>query len=148
MKIKNFRDKIALSGIAVLSIGVALLIFTFVSAFGFLSDVMQILSTSDITQTFGNALSPLIATAIRIMYLGVMGWVASLITIRGVTIIANAPKTETGEAMKTQELQQTPIAQSKIQKLKWKGTEKTKPRAKSKEPQLVVMPLEEVEQPA
>jgi hypothetical protein len=148
MKIKNFRDKIALSGITVLAIGVALLVLTFGSAFGFLSHVMQILSTSDITQTFGNALSPLIASAIRIMYLGVMGWVASLITIRGVTIIANTPKTETTDAVKTQEPQQTPTANPQIQKLKWKGTEKTKPLAKSKDPQLVVMPLEELEQQA
>jgi hypothetical protein len=144
MKIQNFRDKIALSGITVLGIGVALLIFTFVSAYGFLTEVEQILSTQDLTQTFGATLAPLIATSIRIMYLGVMGWIASLITIRGVTIIANTPKTATGEDMKTQEPQQKPTPQS--QKPKGKVEEKAKPEAKPAEPQLVVIPLEEMEQ--
>ena len=143
MKIQNFRDKIALSGITVLSIGVALLIFTFVSAYGFLTEVVQILSTQDLTQTFGATLTPLIATSIRIMYLGVMGWIASLITIRGVTIIANTPKTATGEDVKTQEPQQKPAPQP--QKLKGKVEEKVKPEAIRGEPELVVIPLEEME---
>lgn len=144
MKIKNFRDKIALSGMTVLGIGVALLIFTFASAFGFLSDALQILSTSDLTQTFGNALSPLIATSIRIMYLGVMGWIASLITIRGVTVIANTPKTEIGEKVKTTE----PLQQVKTPPHKQKENmgEKTKPENRPNEPEFVVIPLEELEQ--
>lgn len=144
MKNKNFRDKIALSGITVLAIGIGLLIFTFASAYGFLTGVMQILSTQDLMQTFGDALSPLIATAIRIMYLGVMGWIASLITIRGVTIIANTPKTETGEAPKTPESQQTP--QPQLQKSKTKLEEKTKSETKPTGPELLVIPLEEMEQ--
>ena len=144
MKIQNFRDKIALSGITVLGIGVALLIFTFVSAYGFLTEVVQILSTQDLTQTFGATLAPLIATSIRIMYLGVMGWIASLITIRGVTIIANTPKTATGEDVKTQEPQQKPTQQP--QKLKGKVEEKVKPEDIRGEPELVVIPLEEMEQ--
>jgi hypothetical protein len=70
---KNFRDKIALSGITVLMIGVALLIFTFVSAYGFLTAGLSIITSQDLMQTFGEALAPLIATCIHIMYLGVMG---------------------------------------------------------------------------
>ncbi len=89
---KNFRDKITLSGIVVLVIGVALLIFTFISAYGFLTQSLEIIASEDLVQTFGEALAPLIATCIRIMYLGVMGWIGSLLTIRGVTIIAHAPK--------------------------------------------------------
>ncbi|PIX31789.1 hypothetical protein COZ60_02655, partial [Candidatus Bathyarchaeota archaeon CG_4_8_14_3_um_filter_42_8] len=71
---KNFRDKIALSGITVLMIGVALLIGTFVSAYGFLTQSLSIVASEDLVRTFGEALAPLIATCIRIMYLGVMGW--------------------------------------------------------------------------
>lgn len=89
---KNFRDKITLSGIAVLVIGVALLIFTFISAYGFLAQSLEIIASEDLVQTFGEALAPLIATCIRIMYLGVMGWIGSLLTVRGVTIIAHAPQ--------------------------------------------------------
>ncbi|MEM2080998.1 MAG: hypothetical protein QW744_01850 [Candidatus Bathyarchaeia archaeon] len=92
--LKNFKDKVAVSGITVLFIGIALLIFTFFSAYGFLTESIMPLSTKDLTQTFGEALGPLIAAAIHIMYLGVMGWVGSLITIRGVTIMINVAKAE------------------------------------------------------
>ena len=143
MKIQSFRDKIALSGITVLGIGVALLIFTFASSYGFLTEVVQILSTQDLMQTFGDALAPLIATSIRVIYLGVMGWIASLITIRGVTIIANTPKTATGEDVKTTEPQQKPRTQP--QKPKGQVEEEAKPEAKPAEPELVVIPLEEME---
>ncbi len=93
--LKNFRDRIALSGITVLMVGVVLLVFTFVSAYGFLTQNLSIIASQDFVQTFGEALAPLIATCIRVMYLGIMGWIGSLVTIRGVTIIAHAPKTQT-----------------------------------------------------
>ncbi|MEM4733258.1 MAG: hypothetical protein QXD70_01880 [Candidatus Bathyarchaeia archaeon] len=92
--LKNFKDKVAFSGITVLIIGIALLIFTFFSAYGFLTESIMPLSTKDLTQTFGEALGPLIAAAMHVMYLGVMGWIGSLITIRGVTIMINVTKTE------------------------------------------------------
>ncbi|MEM3579313.1 MAG: hypothetical protein QXL54_03710 [Candidatus Bathyarchaeia archaeon] len=88
------KEKITLSGMIVLGVGVALLIFTFLSAYGFLTQNLSIASSDDFVQTFGAALAPLIATCIRLMYLGVMGWVGSLLTIRGVTILVHAPKTE------------------------------------------------------
>lgn len=90
--LEKFTDKIVISGVTVLMIGVALLIFTFFSAYGFLTKGLSIIASEDLVQTFGKALSPLVATCIRIMYLGVMGWIGSLLTIRGVTIMAHAPK--------------------------------------------------------
>jgi hypothetical protein len=133
---ENFRDKIAVSGITVLGIGVALLIFTFFSAYTLLTADLSPISTQDLIQTFGEALGPLIATAIHIMYLGVMGWVSSLITIRGVTIITHTPKTET-EA--TQAPKQEPTVQPQKGKAK---PQKNQPS----EPELIVIPLEEMEQ--
>lgn len=124
---KNFRDKIALSGVAVLVIGVALLVFTFVSAYGFLTQSLEIIASEDLVQTFGEALAPLIATCIRIMYLGVMGWIASLLTIRGVTIIAHAPKMPAVVPKK-----QTAVKQKPPQKIK---TEQPREEAKPPEPQ-------------
>ena len=124
---KNFRDKITLSGIVVLVIGVALLIFTFISAYGFLAQSLEIIASEDLVQTFGEALAPLIATCIRIMYLGVMGWIASLLTIRGVTIIAHAPKMPAVVPKK-----QTAAKQKPPQKIK---TEQSKEEAKPPEPQ-------------
>jgi hypothetical protein len=133
---KNFKDKIALSGITVLAIGVALLIFTFFSAYGFLTTDLSPISTQDLVQTFGESLGPLIAAAIHIMYLGVMGWVSSLITIRGVTIMTHAPKTETG-------VPQAPQQKPQLQPQKTKA----KPEAKPTEPEMIAIPLEEMEIP-
>ncbi len=137
----NFRDKIAISGVTVLAIGITLLIFTFVSAFGFLYEGFQLISTQDLTQTFGEALGPLIAACIRVMYLGVMGWVGSLITIRGVTIINNAPKAEAALAQP----QQLPVQKLQPQPIRAKAQPQAQPEVKPNEPELVVIPLEEME---
>lgn len=131
---ETFKGKIAFSGVAVLAIGVALLVFTFASAFTFLTGNLQVLSSQDLAQTFGDSLAPLIAASIRIMYLGIMGWIGSLITIRGVTIIANAPKTELSEQQKT--------AQETIQKTQ-PIQQKTKT---STDLEFGAIPLEEMEQ--
>ena len=131
---KNLRDKIAISGITVLCIGVALLIITFVSAYGFLTADLSPISTQDLVQTFGEALGPLIAAAIHIMYLGVMGWIGSLITIRGVTLMTNAPKAETTSTAQTPQVPPQKVQQQPQQS-------KAKP-----ETELIVIPLEEMEQ--
>jgi len=133
--LKKFRDKIALSGVAVLSLGIALLIFTFISAYGFLTESFNIIATQDLVQTFGEALAPLIATCIRIMYLGVMGWIASLITIRGVTLITNSPKLEIIANPQKAEIEQPT-----------QSPQKTK-ESKTVKPELTVLPPEETIQP-
>ncbi|MEM3577994.1 MAG: hypothetical protein QXX51_06005 [Candidatus Bathyarchaeia archaeon] len=139
---KNFKDKITISGIIVLMIGVALLIFTFLSAWGFLTQSIQILP-GDFTQMFGEALGPLIATCIRIMYLGVMGWIGSLVTIRGVTLLTSAPRVETVAVVPQKPLavQQKPA----VQKVK---EEKAKEEVKPPEPQMIVIPPEQAAQQA
>ncbi|MCJ7699385.1 hypothetical protein MUO56_03965 [Candidatus Bathyarchaeota archaeon] len=138
--LKRFRDKIAFSGITVLMIGVALLIFTFISAYGFLTQNLSIVATQDLVTTFGGALAPLITTCIHIMYLGVMGWIGSLITIRGVTIIAHAPQKPTAIPQKPPEQPQP------IKKLNEKKQEKEQEKRenKQKEPDVIVIPPEEV----
>ena len=137
---KKFRDRIALSGVTVLFIGVALLVFTFFSAYGFLTADLSPISTQDLVQTFGDALGPLIAAAIHIMYLGVMGWVSSLITIRGVTILTRVPQPPQKPQPQTMQEQQ-PQPQSRKA-----APEKKKTPAKPSEPEMGVIPLEEMEQ--
>jgi hypothetical protein len=168
---KSFRDKVAFSGITVLMLGVGLLIFTFVSAYGFLTASLSIVASADLVQTFGEALAPLIATCIRIMYLGVMGWVGSLLTIRGVTIIAHTPApapavptTPTAVTQKPLPVQQKPqpqkVKEEKPQKEEAKPEEKpeevkpevkppeAKPEAKpTPEPEIIVIPPEQITQP-
>jgi hypothetical protein len=139
----NLRDKMAFSGITVLGIGVTLLIFTFISSFGFLAEGSQILATQNLAETFGEALGPLIATSIRVMYLGVMGWIGSLITIRGVTIMSNAPK---AEAVATQPHEPMQKTQSKVQPARAMSERGGKVEADTAEPELTVIPMEEMEQ--
>jgi len=147
---KNFRDKIALSGITVLMIGVALLIGTFVSAYGFLTQSLSIIASEDLVRTFGEALAPLIATCIRIMYLGVMGWIGSLLTIRGVTIIAHTPQMPAVVSQKPITAPQKPLPapqKAKAEKPQEEAKPETKPEAKPPEPEIVVIPPEQVPQP-
>ena len=140
---KQFRDKVALSGITVLLIGIALLIFTFVSAYGFLTQSLSIIASEDLVRTFGEALTPLIATCIRIMYLGIMGWIGSLLTIRGITIIAHLPETSTVTAQKHEAKQQLQPQKTKTEK---PIKEPDKLEAKPSEPEFVVIPPQEVSQ--
>jgi hypothetical protein len=150
---KTFRDRITLSGITVLMIGVTLLIFTFVSAYGFLTQSLSILTSSDLAATFGATLAPLILTCIRIMYLGVMGWVGSLLTIRGVTIISQARQTPavlTEEPTMVKETPQ-PATKPKAEILQAEAKEsetKPEPKAEAKpyEPEIVVLTPEKVPQ--
>jgi hypothetical protein len=148
--LKNFRDKIAVSGITVLLIGVALLVFTFISAYGFLTQALSIVASADLVQTFGEALAPLIATCIRIMYLGVMGWAGSLLTIRGVTIIAHAPSIPAAApAVAPPQKAAAPVQKPLPQKPKEeKPPEEKQPElAKPPEPEIIVIPPDQVSQP-
>lgn len=140
---KQFKDKVALSGITVLLIGVALLIFTFVSAYGFLTQSLSIIASEDLVRTFGEALTPLIATCIHIMYLGIMGWIGSLLTIRGITIITHLPETSIDTAQKAEAKQQLQPQKTKTEK---PIKEPDKLEAKPSEPEFVVIPPQEVSQ--
>jgi cytoskeletal protein RodZ len=176
---KSLRGKIALSGFTALGIGIALLIFTFVSAYLFLSTASQMISTQNLTQNFGEAMAWLITTSIRVMYLGVMGWIGSLITIRGVNLTANAQKTEPDSTQGPQEPQQAKAkleeetkaaaeeeAEPEIAKQEEAEPEEakpqeaepeeaespeakpqeTKPEVPPTEPEMIAIPLEEMEQ--
>lgn len=68
----------------VLFLGVGLLVFTFFNAYLFLVGALVIPSLGDFEEAFGDVLAPLIETCIRIMYLGIMGWIGSILTVRGI----------------------------------------------------------------
>ncbi len=87
IEVNPMEDKALVMGYVTLLIGVGLLAFTFASAFLFLSNDPNIRGSADLVVVFGDALAPLIVTCIRIMYLGVMGWIGSVLTIRGVQLV-------------------------------------------------------------
>jgi hypothetical protein len=74
-------------GIAVLLIGVILLTTTFIGAYLFLAKNISILPVPNLIGAFGEALAPLIEACIRMLYLAVMGWIGSTVTIRGIAVL-------------------------------------------------------------
>ncbi|UCD96495.1 MAG: hypothetical protein JSV35_00110 [Candidatus Bathyarchaeota archaeon] len=75
------------TGIIILFVGVALLVFTFLNAFLFLQRPVSIIASSDLARIFGDAMAPLIQACIHLMYLGVMGWIGSLLTLRSIPLV-------------------------------------------------------------
>lgn len=114
-------DKVELSGLIVLFIGVILLGFTFFSAYAFLVGRLNILGTGDILQVFGESLAPLIEAIIRILYLGIMGWIGSVVTIRGVQLLKKEktetpPKQEAKPQIKETEKTKAPESPKQVEK--------------------------------
>jgi len=72
-------------------------VFTFINAYGFLQEEFSIISTSGLTDLFGEALGPLIGACIRAIYLGIMGWIGSIVTIRGVQLLTSPKREATPE---------------------------------------------------
>jgi hypothetical protein len=103
------EDKTMLISYIILFTGIGLLAFTFVSAFIFLSSNTAISASSDLIDVFGSSLAPLIDASIRIMYLGVMGWIGSGLTARGVQLIGQLKRLSAKpvESTKTPEVKET-----------------------------------------
>jgi len=78
------------SGITILLIGIALLSVTFIIACIHLQGDINVLPVPSLMASFGEALSPLIEAAIRILYLGLMSWIASTVTAKGITVLLQA----------------------------------------------------------
>jgi Na+/serine symporter len=81
------RDNALTIAYATLFTGIGLLAITFITAFIFLINNPSITGSSDLIDTFGDSLAPLIEASIRIMFLGVMGLIASALTARGVQLL-------------------------------------------------------------
>jgi len=78
------------SGITILLVGIALLSVTFIIACIHLHGGINVLPVPSLMSSFGEALSPLIEAAIRVLYLGVMGWIASTVTAKGINVLLHA----------------------------------------------------------
>jgi hypothetical protein len=78
------------SGITILLVGIALLSVTFIIACIHLQGGIIVLPVPSLMASFGEALSPLIEAAIRVLYLGLMGWIASKVTTKGITVLLKA----------------------------------------------------------
>lgn len=130
---RNIMRKTEISGLIILFVGVVLLIFTFLNAYWFLTQDIGLIATADLVKAFGEALAPLIATCIRVMYLGIMGWIGSLLTLRGISLLKEVPSPQ----MKVEKkLQQKPTMVSTV-----KREEIQKPQEKA---ELTKLPQKEI----
>lgn len=81
--------RIEILGYATLAVGIVLLVLTFYNAYLFLMGVLKIPVAGDLMAAFGETLAPLIEASIRAIYLGIMGWIGSILTRRGVQVITS-----------------------------------------------------------
>jgi len=79
---------VKVSGFIILFVGVGVLLFTVYNAYLLMTGVLEIeWGSEDLMRFFGEALAPLIVYAIKALYLGIMGWIGSILTRRGVQIL-------------------------------------------------------------
>ena len=79
-------------GIIILLIGIALLLTTFIIASIHLQGDIIVLPVPRLLSSFGSAFSPLIDATIRVIYLGLMGWIATTVTVKGLNILLQAKR--------------------------------------------------------
>ena len=91
------EDKAMIIAYVILFTGIGLLAFTFISAYAFLINNPSITGSSDLVDVFGSSLAPLIGASIRIMYLGIMGWIGTGLTTRGVHLVTQLKRLATPE---------------------------------------------------
>lgn len=95
------EDKPMIIAYVMLFTGIGLLAFTFINAYTFLINNPSIITSPDLVDVFGNALAPLIGASIRIMYLGVMGWIGTGLTSRGVQLVTQLKRLSKLEVQST-----------------------------------------------
>ena len=120
------KDNAIIIAYAILFTGIALLAITFISATIFLVSSPSITS-SDIINTFGDSLAPLIEASIRIMFLGVMGWIGAILIARGVQLVTQLKRLTNSEANSEVQSLQSLTAESEklVEPTKPKRTRKT-----------------------
>jgi energy-coupling factor transporter transmembrane protein EcfT len=97
MEVYIVEDKAMIIAYIILFLGIGLLAFTFISAYLFLVNNPSLTGSSDLVDVFGNSLAPLIGASIRIMYLGIMGWIGTGLTTRGLQLVTQLKRLATPE---------------------------------------------------
>lgn len=84
MKLK--LEKAELMAYITIIIGLILLVLTFIIAYLMLISVANIAASQELSEAIANIMGPIAEAVIRIMFLGIMGWAGSIITIRGIQL--------------------------------------------------------------
>jgi len=120
-------------GIAVLLIGIALLVATFIDAYLLLTEDINILPVPNLTAALGEALAPLIEAAIRMIYIVIMVWIGSTITVRGITVLLQVKPETKPEIPKTSKKTETIKSEAESKKTKTEAEPKIPKETKPKE---------------
>lgn len=99
-------EKAELVAYILIAIGAILLIITFYMAFMLLTAQLSILPTPNLSQAMGEILGPITEALIKVLYLGIMGWIGSIATIRGIQLIKET-KSTTQKKMPSQSTQES-----------------------------------------
>lgn len=121
-------DRTKIVAYIVLFLGAGLLTFTFFNAYLLLGGVIGIIASPNLVEVFGQALAPLMEACIRAIYLGIMGWVGSIVTIRGVQTLAQVKR----EAKEIEAFKAKEIPEPEIPTIPAKSTKQKNRSKKSK----------------
>jgi hypothetical protein len=91
-----------------LVLGIILLIFTFFMAYVLLIAKLDLSTGLNLSEALGEILGPIAESLIKVLYLGVMGWVGSILTIRGIQLLR--------ESKQTPKPKEEPVKESKSKK--------------------------------
>jgi hypothetical protein len=80
-------DRPELFAYILLGIGIVLLIFTFIVALIQLVFGPSVQPSPNLSEALGEILGPIAVALIKVLYLGIMGWVGSIATIRGIQLL-------------------------------------------------------------
>ncbi len=142
-------DKVTRTGTVVLITGLVFIGTAFAGAVFFLCEALPVVYSYNSAVIMGETLAPLTTTACRILYLGIMVWIGSLVTNRGVTLLTGKPNIEEEKTQKSQLAEsmksRAPLPKEEV-KVKRENKDDSEPEAKAFEPEMGVIPLEEIEQ--
>jgi hypothetical protein len=79
-------ERAELTAYILIATGLLLLILTFIIAYLMLISVISIATSDDLSKALGITLGHIAEAAVRIMFLGIMGWTGSIATMRGIQL--------------------------------------------------------------
>jgi hypothetical protein len=83
-------ERAELMAYILIAVGLILLVITFIMAYLKLESVVGIITSGNIAEALGQIFGPIVEAVIKIMFLGIMGWVGSITTMRGIQLYKEA----------------------------------------------------------
>jgi hypothetical protein len=83
-------ERVELVAYILIAVGLLLLVITFLMAYLKLESVVSIITSGNIAEALGQIFGPIVEAVIKIMFLGIMGWVGSITTMRGIQLYKEA----------------------------------------------------------